>query len=584
MEDLFSNYEEFFDWALAEFCELHCPCAYTHESGRRCMLVKARHNIKGHQDEAGIISTGDYQASFSAESFAPLWKEQLRSAITSIQRDFNYELEQANLGNDLVSDGKIALDLHKEYMAGFYASVGYAENLLSHATCFSCLMDVPEHPLPCGHVLCTACVRAFSKAITKSDVALNSCPLHSSTTQWSKPYQISFKPEGAGVRILCLDGGGIRGVVQLEVLREIEQALGNLIAIQAFFDLIVGTGTGGIIATALGVQLRPTHMVLDQLTAICDHAYTPKVRGLPLLKYAAALSGASRYKTKPLHRALHTAFGEEYLFGSVSHTKQQLKVAMTATSATGKDSILLANYRRAEDAVPFYQFERPHNPAVEMKTWEATAATTAAPTYFKPFVNSRTHRTYLDGAVKSVNPAAIAERERKLLWPDVAERDPDIFLSLGSGQNRMTILNSLSQVDIKKEKPRGWNRIWQTLYGHSVDDILDAEMEWNFFKASLSSNQLEQGSRRYIRFNPDLDDEPPNLDNKHELRSLQQAVRKRLWLPHRQAALQHVAHRLVASSFYFDIHTRDRLDARSQACTGRSLCVAICRNTKLRER
>jgi patatin-like phospholipase/acyl hydrolase len=37
------------------------------------------------------------------------------------------------------------------------------------------------------------------------------------------------------------NSGGIRGIVELEVLREIELYLGGHIPIQAFFDLIVGT-------------------------------------------------------------------------------------------------------------------------------------------------------------------------------------------------------------------------------------------------------------------------------------------------------------------------------------------------------
>lgn len=38
-----------------------------------------------------------------------------------------------------------------------------------------------------------------------------------------------------------ISSGGIRGIVELEVLREIELYLGGHIPIQAFFDLIVGT-------------------------------------------------------------------------------------------------------------------------------------------------------------------------------------------------------------------------------------------------------------------------------------------------------------------------------------------------------
>ena len=35
--------------------------------------------------------------------------------------------------------------------------------------------------------------------------------------------------------------GGIRGIVELEILRQIERAMGGRLALQCFFDLIVGT-------------------------------------------------------------------------------------------------------------------------------------------------------------------------------------------------------------------------------------------------------------------------------------------------------------------------------------------------------
>ncbi len=52
-----------------------------------------------------------------------------------------------------------------------------------------------------------------------------------------------------GSRILCLDGGGIRGLIQMAVLREIERLTEKRII--DLFDWIVGTSTGGIIALAL---------------------------------------------------------------------------------------------------------------------------------------------------------------------------------------------------------------------------------------------------------------------------------------------------------------------------------------------
>lgn len=52
-----------------------------------------------------------------------------------------------------------------------------------------------------------------------------------------------------GHRVLCLDGGGIRGLIQVEVLIHLEESTGR--RIPELFDWIVGTSTGGIVALAL---------------------------------------------------------------------------------------------------------------------------------------------------------------------------------------------------------------------------------------------------------------------------------------------------------------------------------------------
>ena len=52
-----------------------------------------------------------------------------------------------------------------------------------------------------------------------------------------------------GSRILFLDGGGIRGLIQIEVMSIIEQRTGRTIT--ELFDWIVGTSTGGIVALGL---------------------------------------------------------------------------------------------------------------------------------------------------------------------------------------------------------------------------------------------------------------------------------------------------------------------------------------------
>lgn len=60
-------------------------------------------------------------------------------------------------------------------------------------------------------------------------------------------------------RILTIDGGGLRGVVAIAFLEEIERAIsrqaGHPVPLRDHFDLIGGTSTGAIIATALALNM-----------------------------------------------------------------------------------------------------------------------------------------------------------------------------------------------------------------------------------------------------------------------------------------------------------------------------------------
>src|SRR5690606_34814637 len=51
------------------------------------------------------------------------------------------------------------------------------------------------------------------------------------------------------IRVLSIDGGGVRGIIPAVVLREIEAITKQPIA--STFDMVVGTSTAGIIALAL---------------------------------------------------------------------------------------------------------------------------------------------------------------------------------------------------------------------------------------------------------------------------------------------------------------------------------------------
>ena len=131
-------------------------------------------------------------------------------------------------------------------------------------------------------------------------------------------------------------------------------------------------------------------------------------------------------------------FGEDYLlFGGEREANLDHKVNVAVVSTSHPDStkaVLISNYNRGDKANQSYRFERPQRPDEELKIWEAAAATSASPGYFKPLYNSRTYQSYMDGGISHNNPAKIAFDECRLLWPDLDARHPDILLSLATGK------------------------------------------------------------------------------------------------------------------------------------------------------
>jgi patatin-like phospholipase/acyl hydrolase len=205
--------------------------------------------------------------------------------------------------------------------------------------------------------------------------------------------------------------------------------------------------TGGIIALALGVKNWSVDDCIKRFVKLCDQAFTPReLHKIPVIKKVAAFSHGSTYKTKPLYAALQEEFGNDILFGGrqQADSKNFTKVAVTSTDEVGQKAIIFANYRHFRRDGPSCEYYRPSNPELEMRIWEAAAATSAAPSYFKPFYHEVTGRSYLDGALYNNNPVRVAHKEITILWPDVSSKAPDIFLSIGTGQNKNGIKNEMA--------------------------------------------------------------------------------------------------------------------------------------------
>lgn len=131
---------------------------------------------------------------------------------------------------------------------------------------------MPEHVLHAGHALCSKCVRVLGTPVLNDPYWRNiaKCPFCTLKLE-PGPRKISLQPPTAGLRILTMDGGGVRGILELELLQMLEDRL--QFPISKAFDLMVGTSTGGLIALGLGVNHWSVGECTQQFERLLGHAF-----------------------------------------------------------------------------------------------------------------------------------------------------------------------------------------------------------------------------------------------------------------------------------------------------------------------
>ncbi|KAI1342705.1 hypothetical protein F5Y15DRAFT_373717 [Xylariaceae sp. FL0016] len=621
--------------AMQTFADMYWPCSYVNtaydgEMGR-CCNVRSGHNPKGHQNKQGkIIGQGDYESTFSGVRFQPIWEQLIRSSLVQVQSS------SFRLAHEFPSrtELQIASLLHRERLNELYSNtLGPATNFVSYSACLCCLRELPECALPCGHVLCLPCIEIYGTRTSKTTIEVSRCPLHARDLIATPPWVITTKPRYAGARTLCLDGGGIRGIIQLHVLRAIEKALGADLPIQLFFDLIVGTNTGGIIAIALGVKKWTVEATIEKFKDLCREAFVRReMNSVPLIGALSSFYHRSVYKTQPLERALRRHFSDRPFYGGATHRSRLTtsnRVAVTATTATGRQPVVFANYNRPDpmDTKIPYQFTRADVPAKEIKMWEAARSTFATSPLFKPFTKPETNIEYANGDLDAMCPIAVAHYEAKSIWNDIADAPPDLLLSIGAGRNvgdrtmeelpgapslrvstnetvstgswqpsavvrqgrggmgnykRHATMPSIASDDVARNAASGYIvrnpqapmlvSFNNPIVGQTdrLNDRRQCDKVWNRF---VSSRAARDGAvnNRYRRICPELFSRMPKFDEVQKMDELEHETKQ--WLRVNSQEVAEIAHRLVASSFFFERDTGSvKQKASGLTCTGSIYC------------
>lgn len=227
----------------------------------------------------------------------------------------------------------------------------------------------------------------------------------------------SDPPQGRGIRILSIDGGGIRGIVILEVLRRLENLTGRPIYQQ--FDMICGVSTGAILTMLIGAMRK------DITT--CDELYRTVSKSLLVPDFwrgtSRLLLTHAYYDTAAWEKILRHVFTERSLIDTATVAGVPKIMAVSASLSSRIKPYVFRNFNLPVTAYGQYQGSCTH------KIWESVRASSSAPGYFEDFVCG--NHVHSDGGILINNPAAIAIHEAQLIWP---KERIQCVVSIGTGK------------------------------------------------------------------------------------------------------------------------------------------------------
>jgi patatin-like phospholipase/acyl hydrolase len=222
-------------------------------------------------------------------------------------------------------------------------------------------------------------------------------------------------------RILSLDGGGLRGVAQLLVLKRIEIITGK--KIHELFDLIVGTSTGGIIACGLTAKENGRNaLTIDKLIEL----YTTN---------ADIIFPKQDNKLKQWYRSLkgifNNKFNEDGLNNQLEKYFNDIRLSETLKP------LIVTSYDINQNEIIMFKSRLSNLMGFDAKMKDVCRATSAAPTYLPPYKMNymNVDRLLIDGGVYVNNPAmaAISDALRHRYNEEEIKLEDIQVMSIGSG-------------------------------------------------------------------------------------------------------------------------------------------------------
>ncbi|KAL3481009.1 FabD/lysophospholipase-like protein [Aspergillus californicus] len=250
---------------------------------------------------------------------------------------------------------------------------------------------------------------------------------------------------GQGLALLSLDGGGVRGLSSLYILKDLleriaeEKGLSEIPKPCDYFDMIGGTSTGGLIAIMLGHLRLSVDDCISAYLKISRSVFT-RIRRFPISVGVRNKSGELRgtFDSLMLEKAVKDTlkehdFDEEALLYD-RNVSPGCKVFVCALQSEITTPVLFRNFKgkRMMDS----------DRLKYTKVWQAARATSAASGFFDPLVirmgeNPGYNETYTDGATGCNNPVRQLWNEACDMFLGEQERledHLDCIISIGTGK------------------------------------------------------------------------------------------------------------------------------------------------------
>lgn len=290
------------------------------------------------------------------------------------------------------------------------------------------------------------------------------------------------------LKILAIDGGGIRGILPSIILSEIERRTGQHTA--HLFDLIAGSSTGGLLAMGLNVpdeQGQP-RFTAEEMVLMYERE-GPIIFSRSMWRSVRVINNinGSKYPPDGIDSVLDRCFGDKMLSESVG-------------------SVLITSYEIKRRQPWFFRSHKARTASMcDFSMHDVVRSTTAAPTFFEPAQVFHPdlpddYFALIDGSLNSANPALCAYVEAKDKHPDIEDY---MIVSLGTGDHT----RALGYEEAKQWGLAGWSQHIMSIAFHAMSGVVDYQLRHLL-------PVCHDGIQRYYRFQTRLTDgASDDLDN-----------------------------------------------------------------------